>query len=165
MVGAGGRHAPIHNHRALHGCRGDRTAGRDSRSRYIGLSGKVGGVPVLAGSVLVFAVAAQSPLEIEHSSLMTTGSTVTPGTGSARRWKERFGKKAPLRRQACFAAHSFFGSSLSSALAEAARWTGVICAETRPTTAASTAASSVKPSPGSSRSDSGKRTPSRGTSS
>jgi hypothetical protein len=44
--------------------------------------------------------------------------------------------------------YSLCGSSLSSALAAAARWMGVICEETRPNTAASTAASSVKPSPG-----------------
>jgi hypothetical protein len=38
MVGVGGCHAPIYDHRGLHSCRGDRSAGRGSRPRYAGLS-------------------------------------------------------------------------------------------------------------------------------
>ena len=44
-------------------------------------------------------------------------------------------------------AYVVFGSSLSSARAAAARWVGVICAETSASTAVNRAASSAKPSP------------------
>ncbi len=42
LVGAGGSDAPIHDYRAVHGRRGDRTTGRGSWSRYAGLSRNAG---------------------------------------------------------------------------------------------------------------------------
>ena len=42
MVGAGGSDAPIHDYRAVHGRRGDRTTGRGSWSRYARLSRNAG---------------------------------------------------------------------------------------------------------------------------
>ena len=42
MVGAGGSDAPIHDYRAVHGRRGDRTTGRGSWSRHADLSRNAG---------------------------------------------------------------------------------------------------------------------------